>query len=122
MIKDYPAMFDNRIIPFFYGEEEYSDVASNNTSESGKKLIQITRKDILSMSCSFTVIGIEWVIFFKQFKQKDSFVLSIYDPMWNGYVNKTVHMTKLSYFRRKDSEKLPDVEGVWDISFGLEEL
>jgi len=55
------------------------------------------------------------------FADEDSFVFKRYDPKTNAYEQKTVRMRNFNYILRKGSEDLT-VNGVWEVSFDIEEF
>lgn len=121
-LKDLPTLFDETEVPFFYGSEAYNKVQETSQSESGKDLIQVTRASKLSLSCSFAIVDKDWVAFFKEYSLKPSFTLSLYDPYTNDYALYTVRMEGYTQSRRRKSQELDGIFGIWDISFTIEEF
>ena len=121
-LKDFPTKFDTTEIPFFYGAETFNKIQETNQSESGKDLVQVTRRSKLSLSCSFAIVDREWIAFFREYSLKPSFSLSLYDPVSNEYNLYNVRMESYSQSKRRKSEELDGIFGVWDISFTIEEF
>ena len=119
---DYPALFNNTPVPFFYGRETYNKVQTTSMSESGKDLIQVVRDSKLDVSCSFKVAGVEWVQFFRNLSLVPSFSFKVYDVIEDGYKEYTVRMENYSHLRVKKSDQLAAVKGVWNVSFTLKEF
>ena len=121
-LKDYPAMFDDTEIPFFYGQETFAKVQTTSISESGKDLVQVARTSKLSIACSFTVADVEWAKFFREYSLLPSFTLSLYDVITDDYVEYTVRIEDYTQNRIRHSEQLTEVKGVWNVAFNIKEF
>lgn len=120
-LADYPTLFNDVAIPFFYGTESYEKVQTTSLSESGKDLVQIVRNSKLSISCSFNLADADWVRTFRSFSLLPSFTLSLYDPVTDAYATYTVRIEDYSHSKVRFSEKLESVKGVWNVSFTIKE-
>ena len=121
-LKDFPAMFNQTEIPFFYGQEQFSKVQTSNQSESGKDLIQITRDSKLTIPCSFEIADVAWVKTFREFSLMKSFKLKLYDVLKDEYTEYTVRMEDYSHIRKRKSDQLEEIKGVWTVAFTLQEF
>ena len=121
-LSDYPVKFNDTEIPFFYGNEQFTKVQTTSMSESGKDLIQTVRNSKLVIPCSFMVADVEWVKTFKEFSLLPSFTLSIYDVITDAYAQHTVRIEDYTHLRRRKSELLTAVKGVWTVTFTIKEF
>lgn len=118
--------FDATEIPFpFTWDEAPSDIGEVFKSEAGTDEEIITRKDKMVISASFKTTS-EWKGIFKSFYMKDSFVLSQYDALTGTTEEREVRIKQNSFKAslEKGSWKLDSTitQGVWNISFTLEEF
>lgn len=93
-----------------------------NQSEGGRDIVQNIRINKMNISASFVIADYDWVQFFETLNELDSFVLKEYEPKTNAYGERTVRMTDFSDVMRRKSEEIDGVNGVWEISFSLEEF
>lgn len=123
-IKNFPIKFDTTSLPFFPSEwnRKLKNIKNTSQSEGGKDIVQTIRTGKLSMAFSCSIADDEWVSFFEQYNDKDSFTLSIYSPRTHTYEERTVRMESYSAKPKRRSEGLTEVAGVWDVSFTLEEF
>ena len=115
-------MFDDVSIPFprNYAVEE-RNIQTENVSEGGVSIIQQTRQGVFVASISTKVLS-DLLKIYKRFSQKQSFVLTTYDPLTEEQVTKTVHMEDFKYDLVHNSEKLSVTNGVYNVSFTLKEF
>lgn len=92
-------------------------------TEMGYDEIIVTRKDKQSISMSFSCTS-RWVKIFKQFYLLDSFDFTSYDPILEREKTIVVRMTNYSERLVKNSWKVDTTvtQGLWEVSFTLEEL
>lgn len=102
-------------------DETRNVVETVSTSEAGTDIIQIVRKGKLNISASFKVTK-EWLKTFQEFSELDTFTLSRYDASLGNYTTHTVRMRSFKAKLIKNSWKLADQEGLWEISFNLLEV
>lgn len=123
MYKDFPPIFDGEEMPIAQsGWTETSNVVESvQTSESGKDLIDVTRYDKLSISVS-TVCLSDLAKKYKEYSLKDSIQVQIYDIIEEKYVTREMRIRDFSASRRKDTDGLAVSNGIWEVSFNLEEL
>ena len=48
--------------------------------------------------------------------------MSVYDPTVKGYKNRTMRMRKFKADLIENTEEVKDSDGIWDVSFDLEEF
>ena len=121
-MKNYPILFDETPLLRPVKWQESRDVIENvMTTEAGTDYIEVVRNGKLKVSASFGVTG-RWAAIFQEFSTKKTIEVSIYDVIEQDYV---VYEMRLRDYRaklEKDSQLLDAVDGVWDISFSLEEI
>lgn len=123
----YPIMFDTTQILSPSQWDEKSDVIENvNQSEAGTDNVEVARYDKLTVSARFKVAESStagtWAKTFKEFSKKASFTLKRYDILAEAYEERTVRMRNFSASLDRKSDLLPNINGVWDISFDLIEF
>lgn len=123
-ISNYPIKFNTTEIPFFPSSwsTKINKEEEVMKSEGGSLIVQTIHIGRRSIPMSFSIADDEWLATFRSFYALDSFTLSIYDTALHAYVEKTVRMTGYQEKPKKRSEYLPSVNGVWDVSFTLEDF
>lgn len=122
MQKDYPYKFNDTPIFFPISWNEKRNVIENvNQSEAGTDIVTVVRYGKLSISVSCKATS-DWVKKFQEFSEMDSFVLSRYDAVENDYTMHDVRMRNYEAGRVKRSEDIEITNGIWEISFNLEEI
>ncbi len=118
---NYPMTFDNTEIPFpLMYSEELVTVDSVKQTEAGTDIVTVARYG--KLKASMTIVCLQSTLqALAGFADEDSFVFKRYDPKTNAYEQKTVRMRNFNYIMRKGSEDLT-VNGVWEVSFDLEEF
>ena len=96
-------------------------IESVNTSESGTDIINVVRYDKLTISAEFGCSH-TWAKTFREFSLLDSFVLTRYDVISGTDEQRTVRMRNYSQTLIKDSETLAGFNGLYNITFDLEEI
>lgn len=123
----YPILFDTTQILSPSQWDETSVVIENvNQSEAGTDNVEVARYDKLTVSARFKVAESStagtWAKTFKEFSKKASFTLKRYDILAEAYEERTVRMRNFSASLERKSDLLPNINGVWDISFDLIEF
>lgn len=122
MLSEYPIKIENVAIPFPSEWTENSNVVENTgRSEAGTDISIVTRYDKLSIRCRFTVLS-EWAQKFKQWSFMDVLALTRYEPSTGEYDVRTVRIRNFSASLKRNSHKLKVTNGVWEVSFVLEEV
>lgn len=123
MYADFPIYFDNTEMPIPQtGWQETSNVVENTQmSEGGTDMVDVVRYDKLSISVSTSCLS-NLAKTYKQFSKRDSIQVKIYDIIDEAYKTHTMRMRSFNANRRKDTDKLSITNGIWDISFTLEEF
>lgn len=102
--------------------DEESEVIENKyETEAGTDQVSVTRYDKLSVSAQFRCQS-EWLGQFKRWSKMDSLTVDIYDAPSNGYISRTMRMRNFKNTLIEFSEKVKDTNGVWDVTFDLEEF
>lgn len=119
---NYPMMFNDSVIPFPTSYSETLDaIDSVKQTEAGTDIVTVVRYGKLKASMSFTCLQ-PILQTLSAFSHEDSFVFKRYDPTSDAYEEKTVRMRNFNYSMKKGSENLTEVDGVWSVSFELEEF
>lgn len=122
MLIDFPVKFDTEVIPEAESWSEESSVLENvNQTEAGTDQVSVTRYDKLSVSCSFQCSH-RWASKFKVYSKKDSVAVQMYDIELNGYKTRTMRIRNFKADPVKNSQRTPNTNGLWEISFNLEEF
>lgn len=124
MLTSYPIKINNTAIPFPDSWEENPRKISNEfmMENGGRKKIGV-RTTLMSISASFAVSS-RWLKKFESWRDDETITVSIYDALTNAYVNYTMEITddSFSYNLIKNSKRLRNTEGLWRLSFELEEF
>ena len=100
-----------------------SDVYNKSQTEGGHKIIQIIRKDVLSMKVGTTCLYSQ-LQRYAYYSSLNSFTVTFLDPLTNATFVRTCKMYDFAYSLLKGSEKVADTtqNGVWKVSFKVEEF
>lgn len=122
MLKDFPIILDGLEIPKPTQWDETSNVIETTSqTEAGTDMSIVVRTDKLSVSAGFTCRS-RWAQRFAVMRDKDSVVLQEYDIKVGGYKSRKVRIRDFSSSRLSNSEKVENTDGVYSISFTLEEF
>ena len=124
MLTSYPIKINNESIPFPDSWQENPEKISNGFEmENGGRKTIIVRTSRLSISANFTVSS-RWLGKFKQFRDANSLTVSIYDADANNYANHTMEIVpeSFAYDLIKNSKRVNNTNGLWRLSFELEEF
>ena len=120
--KDYPIYFgDTKIFWPSKWEESYEVVEKTNQTEAGTDQIIVTRYDKLSVSASFNCSA-TWAAKFAQFRDTDSISVKMYDLKTKAYKTRVMRIRNFKSGRAENSEKLTDSNGLYEVSFDLQEF
>lgn len=118
----YPMKFNNTVIPFPTSYSEQSRTIENvKQTEAGTDIVNISRYNKLHASMSFRCLQ-DTLQSLAEFETEDSFTFKRYNPKNDTYEERIVRMRDFNFNPVKGSEDLPDVRGVWEVSFSLEEF
>jgi len=120
--KDYPICFDDTTLfwPSKW-QESYEVVETQNTTEAGTDQIIVTRYDKLSVSCEFQCSDL-WAAVFAAFRDQDSISVKLYDLKTKGYITRTMRIRNFKISLAENSEKLSMLNGLYTVSFELQEF
>ena len=114
--------FNQTEIPFPHSWVENPQKLKNTfTTEAGTEIDLIVRASKLSVSVSTTCLDDELKTYF-QFRDMNSFTLTKYNPLTKSDITATVRMTDFNYSLVRKSAGLTATNGVWEVSFNLEEF
>ena len=118
----YPVLLDNIAIPFGKGWSETSNVVENTMeSESGTTMRIVTRYDKLTISYSATVLD-DMASTLKELSERNVLTLKKYNIKSKAYEERSVVIRGFSASLLDGSDGLSATNGVWKVSFNIEEL
>jgi hypothetical protein len=119
---DYPMFFNQTEIPFpSTWSEDSNTVESTWMSEAGTDKINVSRYDKLKINMAFNCLDAV-VEILGGFSNMDSFQFKRYNPRTAGYETRNVRMRNFKTTFKKKSEDLSISNGIWNVSFSLEEF
>ena len=122
MLKNYPIKFDGVAIFTPSSWEEESSVVENvNETEAGTDQIIVTRYDKLSVSASFQCSS-AWAGRFKAYSKQSEITVSLYDIETHAYKNRSMRLRSFKAAPVEHSEKNSGTDGLWTVSFTLQEF
>ncbi len=122
MLSEYPIYFDEtKLFTPESWEESYSVVESTNQTEAGTDQVIVTRYDKLSVSASFQCTS-RWAAIFAGFRDQDSIAVKLYDLKTQDYKTRTMRIRNFKTGPEKNSEKTKGTNGLYTVSFDLEEF
>lgn len=123
MLKNYPIKFNSVPIPFPNKFDISNEVLENvNETEAGTDLTQVRRISKLTISMSFRLMNSYLALFEGYAFNTSTISVSIYSATANAYQTKTMRMRNFKYSLVEQSEKIQDINGMYDISFELIEM
>ena len=121
MLKDYPIFFDDtELFTPESWKEGYSVVENTNQTEAGTDQVIVVRYGKLSVSASFNCSS-RWASIFAGFRDQDIIAVKMYDLKSQGYVTHQMRMRNFKTGPEKHSEKISNTNGLYVVSFDLEE-
>lgn len=119
---DFPIYFDGRQLfdPESW-DESYDVVENTYQTEAGTDQVDLVRTGKLSVSAQFNCSD-KWVSIFREYSDANSIELRSYDAKERGYVTRTVRMRNFKPGLRSDSRKTKRTNGLYEVTFDLEEF
>lgn len=122
MLKDYPVLINGvALMESNSWEEESNTIENTYETEAGTDQVSVIRYDKLTVSANFRCHS-DWLRQFKQWSKADTLTVQMYDAIANGYVSRTMRMRNFKQKLVEYSEKVHDTNGVWNVTFSLEEF
>ena len=122
MLSNFPIKFNNEKIFEPSSWEENSEVIENVTqTEAGTDQIVVTRYDKLLISCSFQCSH-TWAKKFKTYSTFDEITVSMYDILTETYKNRMMRIRDFKVSLIEDSWRTRGTNGLYNVSFSLEEF
>jgi hypothetical protein len=122
MLSEYPIYFDDtKLFSPASWEESFAVVESTNQTEAGTDQVIVTRYDKLSVSASFQCSS-RWAAKFAEFRDKDSIQVKLYDLKTQDYKTRMMRMRNFKPGLEEHSEKTKGTNGLYTVSFDLEEF
>lgn len=114
--------FDDIQIPNPISYSEDSDVIENQyETEAGGLNVSVTRYDRLHVSVSFNVSS-AWAKQFKAFSKQKYINVSLFDLSENDFVSHQMIARNFKSDLIEHSENVSSTNGLWKVSFELQEL
>lgn len=119
--RDYPTFFDDvqMLLPTSWSESS-EVIETVNESEAGTDIVDVTRYDKLSISASYRCTD-SWAKILKEFSKKDIIVVKRYDYLSNAYEERNMRIRSFKANMMHYSDRIVASNGIWEISFTLEE-
>ncbi len=122
MLKDFPVRFDEtEIIQWSKWEEEREVIENTYETEAGTDQVDVVRYGKLTVSCEYRCHS-EWLRIFTDFSEHDSIQVTLYDAKLLTSTTKTMRIRDFKTKPIEFSENVQDTNGVWNVSFKLEEF
>ena len=122
MLSSYPILFDGeRVFTPSSWEESSAVVESVNETEAGTDQVIVTRYDKLSVSAAFQCSS-RWAGKFKAYSKRDTVTVSTYDVESHGYTQRMMRIRSFKMAPVERSERVRNTDGLWAVSFTLEEF
>ena len=122
MLTNYPIYFNDFVLPFTKKwSEDYDTIEDVNESEAGTDIVDVARYNKLKVSCSIGCLS-DMAKQLMIFSQMPYFTLRKYDILTEAYKNYTVRMRDFGVDKIEGSETVSISNGLWKISFKLEEF
>jgi hypothetical protein len=122
MLSEYPIYFDDvKLFTPESWEESYAVIENTNQTEAGTDQVIVTRYDKLSVSASFKCSS-RWAAIFASFRDQDSIAVKLYDLKTQGYKTRTMRIRNFKTGPEKNSEKTKGTNGLYTVSFDLQEF
>ena len=120
MLLEYPTKFNSEpILRPTKWELTYDVIENVNQTEAGTDVVNVIRKDKLSISASYKCSSI-WAKKFQQYNNlSGSITVSIYDPYTDGYKDYTMRMRNFKMNLKPKSEFVRYGNGIYEVSFKL---
>lgn len=122
MLKDYPVLFDGiEVMQWSKWEESRTVIENAYETEAGTDQLDVVRYGKLTVTCQYRCHD-EWLRNFAEFSQHDQIEVSSYDIHQGVSTTKIMRIRDFKVSPIEFSEKVKDTNGVWDVSFKLEEF
>lgn len=121
MLKDYPVKFNSEEIPEPVAwDENYTNVENVIQTEAGTDVVIVTRYGKLSVTAQFNCSS-RWAAKFAAYRDKGEITVELYDIKTGGYGLRKMRLRKFKSSIVKNSHRTAGTNGLYEISFTLEE-
>lgn len=121
MLKDYPVKFNSEEIPEpVKWEEDYSNEETVIKTEAGTDVVIVTRYGKLSVTTQFNCSS-RWAAKFAGYRDKGEITVELYDIKTGGYGLRKMRIREFKSSIVKNSHRTVGTNGLYEISFILEE-
>lgn len=121
MLKDYPVKFNSEEIPEPVAwDENYTNVENVIQTEAGTDVVIVTRYGKLSVTAQFNCSS-RWAAKFAAYRDKGEITVELYDIKTGGYGLRKMRLREFKSSIVKNSHRTAGTNGLYEISFTLEE-
>lgn len=121
MRKDYPVKFNSEEIPEpVKWDEDYTNVETVITTEAGTDVVIVARYGKLSVSAQFNCSS-RWAAKFAAYRDKGAITVELYDIKTGGYGLRKMRIREFKASIVEHSHRTAGTNGLYKISFALEE-
>lgn len=121
MLKDYPVYINDTKLPEYEKwEEDYGTIETVNQTEAGTDQVTTERYGKLSVSAQYNCSS-GWAARFATFRDMRPIMVKIYDIAEQEYRQRKMRLRNFHVVPVKGSQRTPGTEGLYQISFDLEE-
>lgn len=121
MLKDYPILFNQTELPKpEKWSEKFETVETVNETEAGTDQVLVARYGKLTVSAVFNCTS-AMAQTFAEFRDIGPITVQTYDLATAAYKTRTMRIRGMSSTPVEHSEKVPDTNGLYEISFELKE-
>lgn len=121
MLKDYPVKFNSEEIPEpVKWDEDYTNVENVIQTEAGTDVVIVTRYGKLSVMAQFNCSS-RWAAKFADYRDKGQIIVELYDIKTGGYGLRKMRLREFKSSIVKNSHRTAGTNGLYEISFTLEE-
>lgn len=124
MLRSYPIKFNNVAIPFPKTWNENPQKITNTFDmENGGLNKIVVRTERKAVNASF-VVSSRWLKKFKDYRAMNSITVDCYDASTNAYKSHTMFIVdeSFNYDLIPNSDRVRNTNGLWTLSFDLEEF
>lgn len=122
MLNEYPIRFNDEVIikPSKW-DESYDVIETVNETEAGTDQVVVVRYDKLKVSASFKCSS-KWAAKLKRYSLNDHVSVSLFDIGNEDYTTRKMRLRGFAATPVEGSHLLPSTNGLWEVSFDLEEF
>ena len=122
MLKNYPVIINNTtLFQATKWTENWKKVTNTYMTEAGTEQIDVVRQRKLSVAAQYDCSS-EWIGQFVTWNQAGTLTVQMYDLLTGLYATRSMHMEDLAVTLVEGSEKTENTDGLYQVTFTLEEF